>query len=108
MVQVLYSNIKHNMLQSTCVTHICLLLCFQLLTAWSLTGLSGTSATSPAVKVTPSELAWSSWSHSLGVPPVLKPFKEKDAKSESVKQKQRRRKEKVKESEEEMVKLVAM
>lgn len=80
----------------------------QPLTAWSLIGLSGTSATNPVVEDTPSGLAWSSWSHSLGVAPVQKPFKESDAKSESVEQKQRRRKEEVEEREGDMVKWVAM
>lgn len=78
------------------------------MTAWSLIGPSGTSATSLVVKATPSGLAWSSWSHSLGVAPVQKPFKGKDAKSESVEQKQRRRKEKVDEREGDTVKSAAM
>lgn len=97
------------MLQTTCVTYLSLCCVpIQLLTAWSLIGLSGTSATSPAVKATPSGLAWSSWSHSLGVAPVQKPSKGRDAKSESVEQKQRRRKEEVEKREGDTVKWVAM
>lgn len=66
---------------------------FQLWIAWSLSGPSGPSATSPAVKDTPFGHVWSNWSHSLGAALVPRPSRERNARSESAAPKRRRREE---------------
>ena len=70
-------------------------------TAWCLSGRSGQSATSPAVKDTPSGPAWSNWSLNSGAALVPKPSRGRNARLGSAGQKRRRREEE--EEEEEVV-----
>lgn len=53
----------------------------QLSTAWSQSGRSGQSVTSPAVKDTPSAPGWSNWSRSSGAALVLRPSRGRNARS---------------------------
>lgn len=66
---------------------------FQPLTAWSRSGPSGRSATSPVVKDTPFEPVWLNWSRSLGAVLVPRPSRGRNARSGSAGQKWRRREE---------------
>lgn len=66
---------------------------FQPSTAWCLSGPSGPSATSPAVKDTPFGPVWSNWSRSLGAALVPRPSRGRNARSESAGTKRRRREE---------------